>query len=221
MDTKTGSNLLQWPVVEVENLRMRGKSFDGLAVPPGSVVPLDVGKASQVNYEPSAPHSISVVIVIRCYLSHVFRANLMSIPLFDRVRAVGHRSGLSGTSGLVGGRGSGGGRIVQLQRERRRGGARRARPVRAPRAGRRGLVGADRRLLLPGQGCQRKIHHFLLPRCAQVLISSIVRQLHESKSCRGTNCDVKSCFPGRQRRTISIRKYTAAWSLYLMEKICQ
>lgn len=51
MDTKTGSNLLQWPVVEVENLRMRGKSFDGLAVPPGSVVPLDVGKASQLDIE--------------------------------------------------------------------------------------------------------------------------------------------------------------------------
>jgi beta-fructofuranosidase len=49
LDTKTGSNLLQWPVVEVENLRMRGKSFDGLDVSPGSVVPLDVGKATQVR----------------------------------------------------------------------------------------------------------------------------------------------------------------------------
>ncbi|XP_047066640.1 beta-fructofuranosidase 1-like [Lolium rigidum] len=51
MDTKTGSNLLQWPVVEVENLRMRGKRFDGLAVQPGSVVPLDVGKATQLDIE--------------------------------------------------------------------------------------------------------------------------------------------------------------------------
>uniref|UniRef100_A0A0D9W7L5 beta-fructofuranosidase n=1 Tax=Leersia perrieri TaxID=77586 RepID=A0A0D9W7L5_9ORYZ len=51
LDTKTGSNLLQWPVVEVENLRMRGKSFDGLTISPGSVVPLDVGKATQLDIE--------------------------------------------------------------------------------------------------------------------------------------------------------------------------
>jgi hypothetical protein len=49
LDTKTGSNLLQWPVVEVENLRMSGKSFDGVALDRGSVVPLDVGKATQVT----------------------------------------------------------------------------------------------------------------------------------------------------------------------------
>jgi hypothetical protein len=49
LDTKTGSNLLQWPVVEVENLRMSGKSYDGVALDRGSVVPLDVGKATQVN----------------------------------------------------------------------------------------------------------------------------------------------------------------------------
>ncbi|KAF7017530.1 hypothetical protein CFC21_030957 [Triticum aestivum] len=51
MDTKTGSNLLQWPVVEVENLRMRGKRFDGLDLQPGSVVPLDVGRATQLDIE--------------------------------------------------------------------------------------------------------------------------------------------------------------------------
>uniref|UniRef100_A0ACD5V6B5 Uncharacterized protein n=2 Tax=Avena sativa TaxID=4498 RepID=A0ACD5V6B5_AVESA len=51
LDRKTGSNLLQWPVVEVENLRMRGKRFDGLAVQPGSVVPLDVDKATQLDIE--------------------------------------------------------------------------------------------------------------------------------------------------------------------------
>ncbi|KAI4965640.1 hypothetical protein ZWY2020_051210 [Hordeum vulgare] len=51
LDTKTGSNLLQWPVVEVENLRMRGKRFDGLDMPPGSVVPLDVGRATQLDVE--------------------------------------------------------------------------------------------------------------------------------------------------------------------------
>ncbi|TKW05655.1 hypothetical protein SEVIR_7G191000v4 [Setaria viridis] len=51
LDTKTGSNLLQWPVVEVENLRMGGKSFGGVALGRGSVVPLDVGKATQLDIE--------------------------------------------------------------------------------------------------------------------------------------------------------------------------
>lgn len=51
LDTKTGTNLLQWPVVEVETLRMRGKSFDGIAVERGSVVPIDVGKATQLDIE--------------------------------------------------------------------------------------------------------------------------------------------------------------------------
>uniref|UniRef100_A0ACD5UCI6 Uncharacterized protein n=2 Tax=Avena sativa TaxID=4498 RepID=A0ACD5UCI6_AVESA len=51
LDRKTGRNLLQWPVVEVENLRMRGRRFEFLAVQPGSVVPLDVGKATQLDIE--------------------------------------------------------------------------------------------------------------------------------------------------------------------------
>ncbi|OEL31548.1 Beta-fructofuranosidase 1 [Dichanthelium oligosanthes] len=51
LDTKTGSNLLQWPVVEVENLRMSGKSFDSVALDRGSIVPLDVGKATQLDIE--------------------------------------------------------------------------------------------------------------------------------------------------------------------------
>ncbi|KAF8703991.1 hypothetical protein HU200_031472 [Digitaria exilis] len=51
LDTKTGTNLLQWPVVEVENLRMSGKSFDTIKLDSGSVVPLDVGKATQLDIE--------------------------------------------------------------------------------------------------------------------------------------------------------------------------
>ncbi|TVU15057.1 hypothetical protein EJB05_38559, partial [Eragrostis curvula] len=51
LDTKTGSNLLQWPVVEVETLRMRGKSFDAIAVERGAVVPLDVRTATQLDIE--------------------------------------------------------------------------------------------------------------------------------------------------------------------------
>lgn len=47
-DQKTGSNLLQWPVEEIEKLRLRSKNFDRVEVKAGSVVPLDVGTATQV-----------------------------------------------------------------------------------------------------------------------------------------------------------------------------
>lgn len=49
LDTKTGSNLLQWPVEEVESLRLSSKEFDGIEVKTGTVVPLDVGTATQVR----------------------------------------------------------------------------------------------------------------------------------------------------------------------------
>lgn len=48
MDTKTGSNLLQWPVEEVESLRLRSNEFNKVEVKPGSVVPLDLDAATQV-----------------------------------------------------------------------------------------------------------------------------------------------------------------------------
>ncbi|THG22917.1 hypothetical protein TEA_026964 [Camellia sinensis var. sinensis] len=43
-DRKTGSNVLQWPVVEVEKLRTKSWQFSNVVVQPGSVLPLDVGK---------------------------------------------------------------------------------------------------------------------------------------------------------------------------------
>ncbi|KAL3499527.1 hypothetical protein ACH5RR_038620 [Cinchona calisaya] len=46
-DKKTGTNVLQWPVEEVEKLRLSSKSFDNVEVKPGSIVPLDVGSATQ------------------------------------------------------------------------------------------------------------------------------------------------------------------------------
>ncbi|CAI9093775.1 OLC1v1029346C1 [Oldenlandia corymbosa var. corymbosa] len=49
LDQKTGSNLLQWPVEEVEKLRLNLKSFDNVDVKPGSILPLDVGSASQLD----------------------------------------------------------------------------------------------------------------------------------------------------------------------------
>lgn len=45
---KTGTNLLQWPVKEVETLRMDKKVFD-MEANAGVVVPLDVGPTSQVE----------------------------------------------------------------------------------------------------------------------------------------------------------------------------
>ncbi|CAK7355803.1 unnamed protein product [Dovyalis caffra] len=49
LDTKTGSNLLQWPVEEVESLRLRGKEFNNVKVNSGSVVPLELDGATQLD----------------------------------------------------------------------------------------------------------------------------------------------------------------------------
>lgn len=49
LDTKTGSNLLQWPVAEVESLRLRSDEFKSLKAKPGSVVSLDVETATQLD----------------------------------------------------------------------------------------------------------------------------------------------------------------------------
>jgi len=48
LDKKTGSNLLQWPVAEVESLRLKNNEFKNLKVKPGSVVSLDIETATQV-----------------------------------------------------------------------------------------------------------------------------------------------------------------------------
>ncbi|KAK1261917.1 Beta-fructofuranosidase, soluble isoenzyme I [Acorus gramineus] len=50
-DQKTKTNLLQWPVEEVETLRTDAKDFSDVKVHPGSVVPLDVGTATQLDIE--------------------------------------------------------------------------------------------------------------------------------------------------------------------------
>ncbi|AAG12569.1 beta-fructosidase [Arabidopsis thaliana] len=50
LDTKTGKNLVQWPVEEIKSLRLSSKQFD-LEVGPGSVVPVDVGSAAQLDIE--------------------------------------------------------------------------------------------------------------------------------------------------------------------------
>lgn len=48
LDPKTGSNLLQWPVEEVESLRLEGKEFNKVEVKPRSVVPLELDGATLV-----------------------------------------------------------------------------------------------------------------------------------------------------------------------------
>ncbi|KAL5098966.1 hypothetical protein RYX36_003293 [Vicia faba] len=49
LDKKTGSNLLQWPVKEVESLRTKSHKFENLQVKPGSIVSLDIGTATQLD----------------------------------------------------------------------------------------------------------------------------------------------------------------------------
>ncbi|CAJ2664092.1 unnamed protein product [Trifolium pratense] len=49
LDKKTGSNLLQWPVAEVESLRLKSDEFKNLKVKPGAVVSLDIETATQLD----------------------------------------------------------------------------------------------------------------------------------------------------------------------------
>lgn len=47
-DTKTGSNIIQWPVEELDKMRSNKKVFNNVEIKAGSVVPLDVGSGTQV-----------------------------------------------------------------------------------------------------------------------------------------------------------------------------
>lgn len=47
-DQKTGTNLLQWPVEEVESLRLSSDEYAEVVVTPGSIVPLNITQATQV-----------------------------------------------------------------------------------------------------------------------------------------------------------------------------
>lgn len=49
LDKKTGSNVIQWPVEEVERLRSNSTEFSNVVLGPGSVVPLNVGPATQLD----------------------------------------------------------------------------------------------------------------------------------------------------------------------------
>ncbi|KAI3915705.1 hypothetical protein MKX01_015530 [Papaver californicum] len=48
-DGRTTTNLLQWPVEEVESLRLNSSEFNNINIQSGSVVPVDVGTATQLD----------------------------------------------------------------------------------------------------------------------------------------------------------------------------
>nr|BAF35858.1 Soluble acid invertase [Pyrus pyrifolia var. culta] len=48
-DSKTGTNLLQWPVEEIEDLRLNSTEFTDVLVEAGTIVPLDIGTATQLD----------------------------------------------------------------------------------------------------------------------------------------------------------------------------
>ncbi|KAI7740469.1 hypothetical protein M8C21_003693 [Ambrosia artemisiifolia] len=48
-DKKTGTNILQWPIKEVEKLRSKSTVYKKVVLEPGSLVPLDVGLATQLD----------------------------------------------------------------------------------------------------------------------------------------------------------------------------
>nr|H2DF87.1 RecName: Full=Acid beta-fructofuranosidase 1, vacuolar; AltName: Full=Vacuolar invertase 1; Short=RvVI1; Flags: Precursor [Rosa hybrid cultivar]AEY79729.1 vacuolar invertase isoform 1 [Rosa hybrid cultivar] len=48
-DNKTGTNLIQWPVEEIEELRLNNTDFSDVLVEAGTVVELDIGTATQLD----------------------------------------------------------------------------------------------------------------------------------------------------------------------------
>ncbi|GMP24087.1 hypothetical protein CsSME_00001479 [Camellia sinensis var. sinensis] len=48
-DKKTRTNILQWPVEEVEKLRLKCIEFNGVELGPGSIVPLNISSATQLD----------------------------------------------------------------------------------------------------------------------------------------------------------------------------
>ncbi|KAK4787083.1 hypothetical protein SAY86_010916 [Trapa natans] len=49
LDQKTGTNILQWPIEEIDRLRLDGKQFKNVEVKAGSVIPLAVKSTSQAD----------------------------------------------------------------------------------------------------------------------------------------------------------------------------
>ncbi|KAJ0855974.1 putative beta-fructofuranosidase, 2,1-fructan:2,1-fructan 1-fructosyltransferase [Helianthus annuus] len=49
LDRKTGTHLLHWPVEEIESLRYNGQEFNEIELEPGTIIPLDIGTATQLD----------------------------------------------------------------------------------------------------------------------------------------------------------------------------
>ncbi|XP_076937364.1 beta-fructofuranosidase, soluble isoenzyme I-like [Bidens hawaiensis] len=49
LDRKTGANLLYWPIEEIESLRNKGQELKEITLEPGSIIPLDIGTATQLD----------------------------------------------------------------------------------------------------------------------------------------------------------------------------
>ncbi|GKA76015.1 beta-fructofuranosidase, soluble isoenzyme I-like protein [Tanacetum coccineum] len=49
LDRKTGTHLLHWPVEEIESVRSNVQEFNEIKLEPGSIVPLDIGSATQLD----------------------------------------------------------------------------------------------------------------------------------------------------------------------------
>ncbi|XP_076906118.1 beta-fructofuranosidase, soluble isoenzyme I-like [Bidens hawaiensis] len=49
LDRKTGTHLLHWPVEEIESLRYNGQEFEDVELEPGTIVPLGIGTATQLD----------------------------------------------------------------------------------------------------------------------------------------------------------------------------
>ncbi|XP_049934529.1 beta-fructofuranosidase, soluble isoenzyme I-like isoform X2 [Nymphaea colorata] len=62
LDLKTNSNLIQWPVEEVKRLRRTEFSFENITVAAGSVLPLNITPATQldINIEMEFPYSENI-----------------------------------------------------------------------------------------------------------------------------------------------------------------
>ncbi|GJU68563.1 1,2-beta-fructan 1F-fructosyltransferase [Tanacetum coccineum] len=51
LDRKNGTHLLHWPVEEIESLRSNVQKFNEIKLEPGSIGPLDIGSATQVDQD--------------------------------------------------------------------------------------------------------------------------------------------------------------------------
>lgn len=85
MDTKTQANLIQWPIEETEKLRSeKYDEFKNVELLPGSLIPLNIGMATQVTLISNVQIFLSILI----YMFHFYART--EIYDFFLIVAVGH-----------------------------------------------------------------------------------------------------------------------------------